>query len=503
MSRTVRFIWFWLAVSALYAFTAVAADFSGTPIGGTRGAVEIAVQWGAVSVCAACVMGLAAVWRRVFCVLFPIFAVTGAAGMYFRLCMGVSINATSIELAMVNDLSTWTDVVTPTLLLGMAAAAVVGCGVVWVRWRYVRSPRHKMLWAVVLAMGACAPYVVKRLYAPVTARMPYVLWTATYEYLENRRGTMEERNNFEHTPASTDADSLTVVLVIGESLRPDHLQLNGYRRPTTPRLCGRKNVVSLPYVTTEPYFTHTSVPRIVTRADSAHPDRAYSEQSFIPLAAKSGYRTAWISNQDAVPTYSYFMHEADTLVLSSAGRSLYDFNKWLDTDMLPAIDDFLASPYPLKLAVLHTIGSHWWYPAHSSGPTEVFSPVADSRVLSELTHDQIINSYDNTVVSTDEFLDSLISRLDTGEPAIVIYVSDHGECLGENGVYLHASDAAPLHRTAAMVWYSDSYAARYPEAVEALGLNAGKPFTTDAIFHTVLRGARINTPVYEPKNFLD
>ena len=142
------------------------------------------------------------------------------------------------------------------------------------------------------------------------------------------------------------SDSVTVVFVLGESLRAANLQVNGYPRATTPLLCKEENVVSLPNVYTDYTLTHLSIPHIMTRSDEQNPDRAYTERSFVSLlkqagyrtswiTKQAGYRTSWITNQEQVSTFAYFMNECDTLVYVNGEKSSYNLEKWLDGDMLP------------------------------------------------------------------------------------------------------------------------------------------------------------------------
>lgn len=79
--------------------------------------------------------------------------------------------------------------------------------------------------------------------------------------------------------------------------------------------------------------------------------------------------------------------------------------------------------------------------------------------------------------------------------AILIYLSDHGESLGENGKYLHAEDNEPLHYPAAFVWYSVKYENLFPQKIEAMKRNAVKHVTTSFMFHSILDASSI-TSVY-------
>ena len=85
-----------------------------------------------------------------------------------------------------------------------------------------------------------------------------------------------------------------------------------------PLLSQDTAVVALPNITTVPFHTFRSVPHIMTRADSVNTEAAFTEQSFITLFKKAGYSTAWLSNQDMLSSYAYFMHEADSLLYGNA-----------------------------------------------------------------------------------------------------------------------------------------------------------------------------------------
>lgn len=492
------FLMFWGAVSLVYALVFEGIEFAGSPVAGGKGIITLALQWVVVSLSAAAVIGLISVSRRVFAVLFPLFTTLSVIAAYFKLTLGTSITPAAVELTLVNELSTWASLITWQLIVAALAGFLTGAAIAFYRWHCVERPRRAGLWLAAFALGTVTPIIiVPRFKAPVTARMPYSFWFSVKEYMANRRAVESVRDTFDKMTATTDADSLTVVVVIGESLRADHLSLNGYGRSTTPRLEKESTLVSVPHMWTDACYTHLSVPQIMTRADSTDSERAFTEQSFITLFNKAGYRSAWFSNQDAVDSYAYFMHEADTLVQCNAARSLYDYGKWLDSDMLPQISDFLSGNSPRKLAVVHSIGSHWWYRSHYPDSLTRYKPEINSRIVSELSPESMVNSYDNTILATDAFLADLAGML-RNSCAVMIFISDHGESLGEEGRFLHATEAEELHHTACLLWFSPAFAARYPEKVAALKRNSQMPQRTDAIFHTALDAGDISTPALNP-----
>lgn len=324
--------------------------------------------------------------------------------------------------------------------------------------------------------------------------MPFSFYDSVSMYLSERRVIAIERPAFDgHSEEGN--DSLTLVLIIGESLRADHLQINGYHRATTPLLCNEPNVVSLPHVWSRYSYTHLSIPHLLTRADDTYPERAYRERSLISVLNEAGYRTAWLSNQESGETFIYFMKECDTLVYANGGGSIGMFDAWLDEDLFPLLDRELENGGESRqFILLHTIGSHWFYNTHFSPRFEHWKPLAKHRVVMSNSSEELSNSYDNTILYSDWFWKNVIDRL-RQKKAILLYVSDHGESLGEKGAYWHGSDRQEQLNVASFVWFSDRYAEFYPEKVMALKKNSRRKIKTDYVFHSVISAAGVRSSV--------
>ena len=144
------------------------------------------------------------------------------------------------------------------------------------------------------------------------------------------------------------------------------------------------------------------------------------------------------------------------------------------------------------VSLLHTIGSHWWYESHYTDEFRRYTPVIRSKVVSSCTDEELVNSYDNTILYSDSIWASLIDRL-RDRMAVLIYLSDHGESLGEDGLYLHGVEHPTLRYPACFVWTSECYARKYPERVAALRENCARHYRTDFLFHSILSGADIRS----------
>ncbi len=480
-----------VAVATLfYGFCFTLADFYDVPFKSAGDLCLQIMQWGIVVMATFALLWLLCVSRYVFAVVFPLLSVLCAAAAYFRYTSGVSLTPMAIDLAIVNDMRTSLDVVTWQLIVAMAVALALSVAMAWYRFRRLRfAPwwAHTAVPAVLLV----AIIGIDALSRPVLARLPFNLGSSFCTYIVEQKTASEHRPAFSGT-VKCGSDSLTVVVIIGETLRAKNMQINGYGRPTTPLLCKERNVVSLPNVYSEFGFTHKSVPYILTRADSDHIDRMYDERSFIDIFKKAGYHTAWIANQENIKTFTYFMKEADTLAYINSGKSLYIFDLWLDGDILPVFDKQLASVHARQLIVMHTIGSHWWYRSHYPQSYARWKPELKSRVLSANTKDEFTNSYDNSILYSDYFWNEVRNRL-RDKNAVVVYLSDHGENLGENGIFGHGQDAPPLHYPGCWVWMSDKYVSTHTTKAEALWANKDKPYNSSFLFHSVIDAGDIAT----------
>ncbi|MFC6998651.1 phosphoethanolamine transferase [Rufibacter roseus] len=486
-----RLFVFLLLITFLFGALFISADFLNNPYRSFLDFLIIALQWGVVLFATSGLLYLLAINKYIFAAFFPILTIACAVLAYFRVTANVIFTPMILDAALDNDLRTSLDLVSWSVVLFAAFCAL---GAVWAavyRFKNISVSQKGVHLAIAAGIIMLPVFLVSSLKAPVSERIPYVLFFTVNKYLAEKEEIRSVRNSISDG-ASSSVDSLTVVFVLGESLRADHLGLNGYHRNTTPHLSQRK-AISLPHVYSEYTYTNRSIPHILTRADSAHTNRAFTEESFINVFNKSGFYSSWLANQESAESYVYFMNEAKNLSYANLGKTPYSFEKWVDGELLPLLENELQKKQPKKLLVLHTVGSHWWYNSHFTQPYQQFTPVVKSRVISACTAEEMINSYDNTVLYTDYFIHEVIKRIED-QNAILIYLSDHGESLGENGYWLHATDRPEVHSAASFVWVSEKYGQRFPKKVSALKENAAKPYRTDFLFHSILDAAEIKSP---------
>lgn len=488
--RNIRYLLFSLASAFYVALTFTSADFLMMPFHTLRDIVIVGMQWAVLFVALNFLMLALASHRLLYALIFPPLVLLSSVLAYFRLTMNAVLTPMLLDVTFDNDLRTSADMVTPILILVVLASTLIAILFARYRWKRIEAPRAAIAFLAGCAL-LCGMLQVDAFERPISERIPFNIYYTAEKYFEEKEALTQERADLSQG-AVCRTDSALVVLVIGESLRPDHLSINGYERNTTPRLA-KEDVISFPSIYTEQTYTMRSIPHLLTRADSSDYDRAYREKSFIHIYNSCGYTSWWLANQEASSTFVSFMHECDTLKSVNIEKSAYTYDKWLDADLLPLFDQALAAPGARKLIILHTIGSHWWYNSHFTPEFAPFQPIVQSRVISSCTDEEIRNSYDNTIVYTDYFLSLLIQRLKPRD-AILIYQSDHGEALGENGVYLHAAETPEAHRAACFIYMSPAYQQAHPDAYPNAKRNSRTPYRTDHLFHTMLDAGSIETP---------
>ncbi len=476
----------------------VLPEFLDNPVEGLSGIIQVGAFWGIVVVANFLLIYAVAASRRVFYALFPLYCLLGAVLAHFRYAYSATLTPMLLDATFHNDLRTSAELITPGLVIYVLFALALSGLAIFVR-RKIRLPHGG--WHAVAALGLFGLYLScnKRIENGCMQRYPCNVYYNLKLYLASRNSVSERTDPDTRPSEVARGDTLTVVLVLGESLRADHLSLNGYDRSTTPRLARIRNLVSLPNIYSQYTYTNRSLPHILTRADSIHTERAFTETSFVPSFRREGFRTMWVANQDAADTYADFINECDSAVFVHPEKTVYVYDEWLDVDILPHLDRLLppaGRDSGRRLLILHTIGSHWYYVNHCPARLARFQPVTHNREVKRNTPEEIINAYDNTVLATDEFLSEVIRRL-AGRKAVLVYLSDHAETLGENGEWLHANDNEAIKHPAAFVWYSDSYARTYPNKVSALRRNATRPYRSDFLYHSILGAGDVGSPLVD------
>ncbi|MEO7010073.1 MAG: phosphoethanolamine--lipid A transferase [Caldimonas sp.] len=292
-----------------------------------------------------------------------------------------------------------------------------------------------------------------------------------------------------------------LVLVIGETARADHFSLNGYARPTNPELA-QDHVVSFRDVTSCGTNTAASLPCMFSALGrSAYEARDRDQENLLDLVQHAGLAVLWLDNQsgckglcDRVP------HAAAIDAAPGAAAppaALCSDGECYDEALLYNLDARLAAlPAERRsrgvLLVLHQMGSHGpAYYKRSPPDRKPFRPECTTPVLQKCALDGVVNAYDNSIAYTDHVLADTIrwlGRQDQDYDPALLYLSDHGESLGENNLYLHGLPYAfaPREQTHVpmVAWLGSAVAGG--SQIDCLRQRRDTPLSHDAMFHTVL-----------------
>ena len=303
------------------------------------------------------------------------------------------------------------------------------------------------------------------------------------------------------------------VVVVGETARADHFALNGYGRDTTPELAARQ-VLNWTNVHSCGTNTLASVPCMFSPlGKEGYEGRKDDYENLLDVAKAAGLAVLWIENQagckgvcDRVPNIS-----ADADLDPATKARLCDGDECQDDVLLQNIDKRLAAlPAERRakgvLVVMHQMGSHGpAYYKRSSPSAKRFMPECMTNVLADCSHAELLNAYDNSIAYTDHFLGNTIDWLKTQSPSFdtgLLYMSDHGESLGEYGLFLHGlpyNFAPEVQKHVPMVaWFDAGMQAREKLSVKCLRSDSETALTHDNLFHTVLGVMDVKTPAYKP-----
>jgi len=287
---------------------------------------------------------------------------------------------------------------------------------------------------------------------------------------------------------------MLVVLVIGESARSNNFSLYGYNRDTNP-LLEKNGVVALKQTQSSSTYTTASVASMLS-----HNGNHGMYEPLPSYLKRSGVDVIWRTSNWGQPHIDVNSFQTEGELVGQCQGEGCSYDEVLLTGLKARIQ---SSDKQKIFVALHTKGSHGpsYYMKYPKS-FEVFKPVCKSVELSNCSNQALINAYDNTILYTDYFLDKTIKLLKKIEntPTLFIYISDHGESLGEYGLYLHGtpfSIAPEVQKNIPfIVWMSDSFKKSERARGQALDLNG--PYSQNNIFHTVMGAFDMHSPIYKP-----
>jgi len=298
--------------------------------------------------------------------------------------------------------------------------------------------------------------------------------------------------------------NLTIV-VLGETTRAVNFQLNGYPRENTP-LLAKDDVTYFPNTVSCGTATAVSVPCMFSNMPRAHydDDLASHQEGLLDIIQRAGTQVLWNDNDGGCKGACDRVPNQDMGKLDLAG--MCNKGECYDDVLFHGLEDYINNLKGNGIIVLHTIGSHG--PTYYNRYTEQFrkfQPTCDTNQIQDCTHEQLVNTYDNTILYIDYIVDKAIGILKEHQDQFntsLVYLSDHGESLGEEGVYLHGLpySIAPSEQkhVPMLIWLSENYRQQYGVDKQCLDKLAGEQqFSQDNLFSTVLGMTGTETSEYK------
>lgn len=464
-------------------------------------------------------------FRYLFKTWLILLLLTGALAEYFVNNQGIIIDRDMIQNIMQADCpeaSKWLNI--PLMLHVLCWGGIPALAVACLQIRYKPMPRALagmlvmvLISTLVIALTALAFYQdyasvfrANRSIRGMIVPVGYVYSLYSYERHQLRTGRANPAifSLDSHAgPRWADAPARKVVtlLVIGETARADHFSLNGYARRTNPQLeqediinfyrvkaCDTSTAISLRCMFSRPVDNHAN----------ANGDR--HSENLLDVILHAGFSVLWRDNNtgckglcDRVPYEDMSVRRDPALCTDRAC-----FDMILLQDLQREIDRQGSR----SLIVLHQNGSHG--PAYFQqvpDPFLQFTPYCRTGQLPQCSQTEIVNAYDSTILYTDYVLANSIRflRQHASEyDSTLVYVSDHGESLGEHNLYLHGIPnlVAPEQQTHIpfLLWMSDGFAARFGIDRTCVKARSSTPYSHDNLFDTLLGLLNIETGLYRP-----
>lgn len=336
-------------------------------------------------------------------------------------------------------------------------------------------------------------YPLKKIEGPIKSYDNYI---KTIKPLLAKLKTLENQID-ETSRTAIPAPATTVFLHIGESVRADHLSLNAYKRNTSPKLLKEEqngNLVNFAKAISFSASTRESVVGILTPSSLAAPELRH--QSLMQPLKKYGISShAMLSSMSRYPGN----HDVPITILAQGCSNAF-FTPKRAFDTLPELEHILASlTKEGRFLFYYGEGSHTPFISYDRDRFEVFKPTSNSLSKDE----RCINNYDNSILATDAYIAAVLERL-RNKNAMYIFTSDHGEALGDQGLWVRREDAITMEscrHVPFVIWVSEHFKKENAEKYAVLLKNREKFDTVshDHIYHTVLGLFGVVTPSYDSK----
>ncbi|MGK4424061.1 phosphoethanolamine transferase EptA [Yersinia enterocolitica] len=454
-----------------------------------------------------------------------LFLLGSAAANYFMFSYGAVIDANMMQNAFETNAQEATALFTPRMALWLLILGIIPAIIIcFVRiratrpWWYMLGLRAANILASVVIILLIAALFYKD-YASLIRNNKSIVKMLTpsnfvsgsfqfakHKYFASNMSLVTIGEDAHKGPLISGQPKKTlVILVVGETARAENFSLGGYERETNPRL-KKQDVTYFKNASSCGTETAVSVPCMFSNMPRKNYDAtlASHQEGLMDILAHAGLNVLWRENDGGCKGACDRIPHQDVTQLQLTTDC--ENGVCMDNALLYKLDNYINGLQGDGVIVLHQMGSHGpAYYRRSTPEVRQFAPTCDSNQIQDCTPQELVNTYDNSILYTDAMLDNTIKLLQQHNDRFntaLVYLSDHGESLGENGMYLHGTPYmfAPSQQTHIpfLMWLSPEYTKNYGIDRQCLSDSAQHDETPqDNLFHTILGMMNVQTTEYQ------
>ncbi|EKN6078494.1 phosphoethanolamine transferase EptA [Yersinia enterocolitica] len=454
-----------------------------------------------------------------------LFLLGSAAANYFMFSYGAVIDANMMQNAFETNAQEATALFTPRMALWLLILGIIPAIIIcFVRiratrpWWYMLGLRAANILASVVIILLIAALFYKD-YASLIRNNKSIVKMLTpsnfvsgsfqfakHKYFASNMSLVTIGEDAHKGPLISGQPKKTlVILVVGETARAENFSLGGYERETNPRL-KKQDVTYFKNASSCGTETAVSVPCMFSNMPRKNYDAtlASHQEGLMDILAHAGLNVLWRENDGGCKGACDRIPHQDVTQLQLTTDC--ENGVCMDNALLYKLDNYINGLQSDGVIVLHQMGSHGpAYYRRSTPEVRQFAPTCDSNQIQDCTPQELVNTYDNSILYTDAMLDNTIKLLQQHNDRFntaLVYLSDHGESLGENGMYLHGTPYmfAPSQQTHIpfLMWLSPEYTKNYGIDRQCLSDSAQHDeILQDNLFHTILGMMNVQTTEYQ------
>lgn len=466
-------------------------------------------------------------WRFTTKIILTLFILASAATNYYALTYGIYMDKTMIANILQTTPHEAAGLITNRFIMWMVVVGVLPVILLWRTrihsssgwWRRLLNRLSLILVAICLLLLSGLPFYknyasfvrnhreVIKLLTPSS----YIVGIISY-------GKQLLARNHPLVPIGLDAHfsplspkKTLFIFVVGETSRAQNFSLNGYTRETNPKLKQYPDLVNFRHVASCGTATAVSVPCMFSEMtrNNYSGSQAEFQENVLDIIQRVGIHTYWRDNDSGCKgVCNRIQHEDVDHYLPATTENSAD-GLFYDDLLLKDLDKHIDPQTGNMMIVLHTVGSHGptYYQRYRHDMPNLFTPSCDTKQIEQCDRQHLVNTYDNTILGIDDMLDKTIRFLKKYEneyDVAMLYLSDHGESLGEDGIYLHGIPyvLAPEEQThVPMIFWANAsfYSHRHIDLACLQKHARDENFSQDNIFHTLLGAWNITTQEYQPQ----